>query len=158
MIDRAHIGFSTAPSAVTVDAWRVQLFCQAIGSTNAAHWNLEAARLAGFSACPVPPTFLKAVETDHFTSAAILQLIKVPMHSVLHAEQSFDYLEPVYVGDAIEIKRTIADIYDKREGLLSFIVVDTEFRRQDTKVCESRQTLVVRNMPRKDPNEQRDLS
>ena len=158
MIDRRHIGFSTAPSIVTVDAWRVQLFCQAIGSTNAAHWSLAAARQAGFSACPVPPTFLKAVETDHFTSAAILKLIDVPMHSVLHAEQSFDYLEPVYVGDEITVKRCIADIYDKREGLLSFIVVDTEFWRKDTKVCKSRQTIVVRNAPRKNPNEQRELS
>lgn len=158
MIDRRHIGFSTAPSSVTVDAWRVQLFCQAIGSTNAAHWQLEAARLAGYSACPVPPTFLKAIETDHFTSAALLRLIEVPMHSVLHAEQSFEYLAPVHVGDEIQIQRRIADIYDKREGLLSFVVVDTEFRRRERTVCNSRQTIVVRNVPIKNPHEQRDLS
>lgn len=144
-MDRSRIGFCTTPSRVTVDPWRVKLFCQAIGATDAAHWDTDAARRLGLPACPVPPTFLKALETDHFTSASLLQLLQVPVRSVLHAEQSFDFLQPVYVGDQLEVKRTIVDIYDKREGALSFIVVDTEFSRAGVKVCESRQTIVARN-------------
>ena len=34
MIDSTHIGFTTAPTSVTIDAWRVKLFCQAIGETD----------------------------------------------------------------------------------------------------------------------------
>ena len=147
MIDRQWIGFATAPSTITIDRWHVRLFCQAIGETNAVHWDEAAARGAGLAACPVPPTFLKAIETEHFTSAALLGKIDVPVRSVLHAEQSFDYLAPVHVGDALEVSRTIADAFDKRDGALSFIVVDTHFRRSEATVCTSRQTIVVRNRP-----------
>jgi len=145
MIDRQWIGFATAPSTIAIDRWHVRLFCRAIGETNAVHWDEAAARDAGLAACPVPPTFLKAVETEHFTSAALLHKVGVPVRSVLHAQQCFDYLAPVHVGDVLEVSRTVADAFDKREGALSFIVVDTHFRRSEVTVCTSRQTIVVRN-------------
>ena len=144
MIDRQWIGFATPPSTIALDRWHVRLFCRAIGETNAVHWDDAAAHDAGLAACPVPPTFLKAIETEHQSSAALLRKIGVPVHSVLHAEQSFEYLAPVHVGDALEVSRTIADAFDKRDGALGFIVVDTRFRRADATVCTSRQTIVVR--------------
>ena len=145
MIDRQWIGFATAPSTIAIDRWHVRLFCRAIGETNAVHWDEAAARDAGLAACPVPPTFLKAIETEHFTSAALLRKVGVPVRSVLHAEPNFDYLAPVHVGDVLEVSRTVADAFDKRGGALSFIVVDTHFRRVEATVCTSRQTIVVRN-------------
>ena len=144
MIDRQWIGFATPPSTIDVDRWQVRLFCQATGETNALHWDDDVARDAGLEGCPVPPTFLKAIETEHYASAALLRKLGVPVRSVLHAEQSFEYLAPVHVGDALEVSRTIADAYDKKDGALGFIVVDTQFRRADTTVCTSRQTIVVR--------------
>ena len=66
MIDRQFVGFTTSPTTVLVDAWRVRLFCQAIGETNPVHWDPAAAAAAGHPACPVPPTFLKAMESEHF--------------------------------------------------------------------------------------------
>jgi hypothetical protein len=44
MTDRSRIGFTTAPTTVAVDAWRVKLFCQATGETDDIYWNAEAAR------------------------------------------------------------------------------------------------------------------
>jgi acyl dehydratase len=145
MIDRQWIGFATAPSTIVIDRWHVRLFCRAIGEANNIHWDEAAARDAGLAACPVPPTFLKAIETEHCTSAALLGKLGVPVRSVLHAEQSFEYLAPVHVGDALEVSRLIADTFKKRDGALSFIVVDTHFRRAEATVCTSRQTIVVRN-------------
>ena len=34
MTDRSQIGFTTAPTTVSVDAWRVKLFCQTVGETD----------------------------------------------------------------------------------------------------------------------------
>jgi len=144
MIDRKWIGYTSTPSKVTIDRWRVKLFCQAIGETDALYWDEAAARVAGHAACPVPPTFLKAIEADHMPAADLLGLLGVPLLSVLHAEQSFDYLAPVHVGDEIEITREVTDIYEKRGGALEFVVVEALFRRGAVTVCESRQTIVVR--------------
>ena len=145
MIDRTRIGFETAPTAVDIDAWRVKLFCQAIGEDDAVYCNPEAARAAGHPACPVPPTFLKAVEGEHFSSAQLLALLKVPLRGVLHAEQSFDHLEPVYVGDRLEVSRKVAGMQDKKNGAFTFITVDTRYQRAGRDVASSRQTILVRH-------------
>jgi acyl dehydratase len=145
VIDRRFIGYTTAPTVVTVDAWRVKLFCQAIGETDAVHWDETAARAAGHRTCSVPPTFLKALESEHFNSSALLELLQVSVGKVLHAEQSFEYQQPVYVGDAVEITRSVTDLYDKREGALSFIVVQTHYRVGSMDAATSVQTILVRN-------------
>ncbi|MDB5732786.1 MAG: MaoC family dehydratase [Variovorax sp.] len=145
MIDRTRIGFETEATEVDIDAWRVKLFCQAIGETDPVYRDADAARAAGHPACPVPPTFLKAVEGEHFSSAQLMKLLSVPLRGVLHAEQSFDHHASVYVGDRIGVSRTVVDIYDKKNGAFTFIVVDTHYRRAAQLVASSRQTILVRN-------------
>lgn len=145
MIDRTRVSFETESTTADIDGWRVKLFCQAIGEDDPVYRDPEAARAAGHPACPVPPTFLKAVEGDHFSSAQLMSLLQVPLRGVLHADQSFDHLAPVYVGDRIEVSRKVADIFDKKNGAFTFIVVDTHYRRAGQPVASSRQTILVRN-------------
>lgn len=145
MIESRHIGFTTSPSTITIDPWRVNLFCDAIGETDPIYRLEAAAHDAGHRACPVPPTFLRAIEADHCGAVEILNLLGIPASSVLHAEQSFNYRATVHVGDNIEVTRTLTDSYDKRDGALTFIVLDSRFRRSNETVCESRQVIVVRN-------------
>jgi acyl dehydratase len=145
VIDRDRIGFTTPPLRVVIDRWQVGLFCQAIGETDPVYHDDAAARRAGHPACLVPPTFLKALEVDHCGSAAILEQLGIPMRSVLHAEQAFEYLAPVRVGDTIGLTRTFSDAYDRKGGALTFIVLDTRFSRSTELVATSRQVVAVRN-------------
>ncbi|MGJ7510923.1 FAS1-like dehydratase domain-containing protein [Variovorax sp. GT1P44] len=145
MIDRTRIGFETEATTADIDGWRVKLFCQAVGEDDPVYRDADAARAAGHPACPVPPTFLKAIEGEHFSSAQLMALLQVPLRGVLHAEQSFEHLAPVYVGDRIEVSRKVADIFDKKNGAFTFIVVDTDYRRARQPVASSRQTILVRN-------------
>ncbi|WP_213956852.1 MaoC family dehydratase N-terminal domain-containing protein [Variovorax sp. dw_954] len=145
MTDRSRVGFTTTPTRVRIDGWRVRLFCQATRETDPVYWDEALARAAGHRACPVPPTFLKAIEGEHFSSAQLMTLIEVPLRGVLHAEQSFDIHAPMHVGDEIEISRTVADIHDKKEGAFTFIVVDTHYRLGAQAAATSRQTILVRN-------------
>ena len=145
MIDRSHIGFRTTPTSATVGAWRVELFCRAIGETDPVYVDPAAARAAGHPACPIPPTFLKAIEGEHFSSAQLMAMLAVPLRGVLHAEQAFEHFAPVYVGDTVEVSRSVTDIHDKKGGALTFIVVDTDYRVDGRPVATSRQTILVRN-------------
>lgn len=145
MIDRSHIGFTTEPTTARIDPWRVQLFCQATGETDPVYWDATVAAAQGHRACPLPPTFLKAMEGEHFSSAQLLKRLNVPVLGVLHAEQTFEHLAPLCVGDAVEISRKVVDIYHKKEGTLTFIVVDTHYCVSAQPVASSRQTILVRN-------------
>lgn len=145
MIDRRHIGFATEFGEALVDAWRVKLFCQAIGEDDPVHWDPQAARVRGLPGCAVPPTFLKALEGEHFSSAAILQRLEVPVRRVLHAEQTFEHAAPLYVGDRVRIRRRISDIHDKKDGAMTFVIVDTDYRVGERTVASSRQSILVRN-------------
>ena len=136
MIDRGRIGFTTQPSSVVVDAWRIKLFCQATGETDSAAWA---------PGTPIPPTFLKAIENEHFASARLMQLLDVPLKSILHAEQSFEHIAPVFAGDSVEVQRTVREIYDKKGGAMTFIAVDTSYRVAARPVATSRQLILVRN-------------
>lgn len=149
MIDRHFIGFALPPVSVAVDRWRVKLFCEAIGETNPVFWDRSAAAAQGFPDCPVPPTFLKAIEAENNSSRAILEALGVPLRGVLHAEQEFEFFAPVYVGDEIRVVRTVADLFEKKGGALDFIAIDTEFTKQGSRVCRGRQLIMVRNEPKR---------
>jgi acyl dehydratase len=145
MIDARFKGYATAPTKVHVDRWRVRLFCQAIGEDDPVFLDPEAARRAGHRDCPAPPTFLKALESEHCGSAELLKLLGVPVARVLHAEQSFDLHHPVYAGDDVEIHRVISDFYDKRDGAMTFIVIRTTYCVSQQEAGHSVQTILVRN-------------
>jgi N-terminal half of MaoC dehydratase len=151
MIDRQFIGYTTQPTRVSVDGWRVKLFCEAIGETSSVHWDDAAARASGHRTCPVPPTFLKALEGEHCSSASLLKLLGVDVRKVLHAEQSFDCTGCVHVGDEVDITRCVTDLYDKRAGALSFVVVQTHYRVGERDAASSVQTILVRNEPEAAP-------
>jgi hypothetical protein len=146
MINRSYVGYTTTPSTGVINDWRVKLFCQAIGETDPVYTDQQAAHAAGHRACPIPPTYLKAIEGDHFPSADILKLLNVPLKGVLHAEQSFSHYFPVYVGDTVKVSRQIVEIYDKKEGALTFIVVESFYLVEEETAATSRQVILVRKI------------
>lgn len=134
-VDRNHIGFSLPPFNVVVDRERLQLFARAIGETD-----------ARFSNDIAPPTFLKAIDGENNSSRTILEALKVDLKRVLHAEQQFDYVETVRAGDCITVERRVLDIYEKREGALEFIVIESVLTNESRAVVgRTRQVVMVRN-------------
>jgi acyl dehydratase len=55
------------------------------------------------------------------------------LRRVLHGEQEFEYLKPVYAGDVLTAVTKVTDVYEKtggRGGTMTFVVMDTEFTNQ----------------------------
>jgi acyl dehydratase len=134
-IDRRHVGYALPPFSVTVDAARLERFAQAIGERNP--------RLVSETA---PPTFMKVLEGEHNSSRAILTALNVDLKRVLHAEQRFEYIAPILVGDTVTIERSITEIYERKNGAMEFIVIESRFTGRGQKLLgRSRQTVLVRN-------------
>lgn len=134
-IDRGQIGFSLPTFKVAVERERLQLFAKAIGEMD-----------PQFSNDIAPPTFLKAIDGENNSSRIILDALKVDLKRVLHAEQQFDFIAPVRAGDCITVERSVLDIFDKRDGALEFIVIESVLSNQTgALVGKSRQVVMVRN-------------
>ena len=146
MIDRSFIGASLVESTLSIDAARLKFFAEAIGETNPIYLNGDAARAAGYTDIPVPPTFLMAGTMDSGVLFDMFDRMNVPIGKVLHGEQQFAYLAPVVVGDVVAISTRIVDIYDKKNGALEFIITENIVTNQHGKVvAKMRGTTVVRH-------------
>ncbi|MBO9695224.1 MAG: MaoC family dehydratase N-terminal domain-containing protein [Sphingopyxis sp.] len=146
MIDRAFTGKALPKSILTIEAGRLNFFARAIGETNPIYLDEAAAKAAGHSSLPAPPTFIFAVELDAGAMARALVEMGVRLNRVLHGEQSFTYHAPVYAGDTITVETRIGDIYDKRGGALEFIELNSSATNQHGKpVADIRAVVVVRN-------------
>lgn len=132
-VDRALIGYALPAFDVVASAERIAQFARAIGMNGAPD--------------VAPPTFMKAVEGENNSSRRILDALAVDLKRVLHAEQQFDYLAPIRRGDVLRVQRTVTDIYERKNGQMEFIVIESGVTRvEDGELAgRSRQIVLVRH-------------
>jgi acyl dehydratase len=147
-VDTSVIGKSTGAHKVRVERGPVSFFARAVLDDNAVFRDPEAAKAAGFSDVPAPPTFTFAMQ--HMGAFGELQPPDPtggtnPMHTVmgdlyasgaliLHGEQEFEYHRPVVVGDVLSGEGKIVDLYEKETdtATMTFIVIETVWRDDPT--------------------------
>jgi hypothetical protein len=140
-VNRKYIGFRLPPFTVVVDPARLLRFAEAIG-----------ARPTMAGRAFAPPTYLKVIEGEGNSSRKILAALGVDLKQVMHAEQAFEYGEPIKGGDRVTVERVVSDIYDRKEGLLEFIVVDSVIRHTSGALAgRTQQSILVRNRDRATP-------
>lgn len=146
MIDRKWIGHETAESVLPIERSRLRFFAKAIGETNPIYTDEGAARAAGYTDLPAPPTFVFAAELDSGAVDELLGKLQIPLSKLLHGEQSFTYHRPACVGDTVSVRSRIDDIYDKKNGALEFVVKTARATNQRGElVAEMRSVLVCRH-------------
>ena len=146
MIDRSWIGRELPAVSMTLERGRLRFFAKAIGETDPVYTDVDAAKKAGYADLPAPPTFLFGAELDGGILDSLLADLKVPIAKILHGEQGFTYHRPACAGETITVQSRIADIFDKKNGALEFIVKTSEARNAaGERVAELRSVIVVRN-------------
>ncbi len=147
-VDTSVIGKPTGAWKVTVERGPVSGFANALQDTNPVYRDAKAARDAGFTNIPAPPTFTFAMS---FWGAFAEDQPpdptggQNPMHQVmgdlfaqgalvLHGEQEFEYHRPIEVGDVLVGEGRIMDIYEKETDAarMTFIVIQTQWKDADS--------------------------
>ncbi len=101
-INASYAGREYAPNApYAVGREKVREFASAVGATNPAHHNVEAARGLGFSDVIAPTTFAVII-----AQRAEAQLIEDPeagidFSRVVHADERFTLIRPIVAGDEV---------------------------------------------------------
>ena len=145
MIDRKFIGYRTPSFEVEVEKGRLRLFAKAIGETDPIYNDETAAKAAGYSSLPVPPTFFFCLEMERADPYDWFRDLDLPLGHVLHGTQAFTYHRTACAGDVLTIDGEVTDIYDKKGGALEFIVQKNRVRNAAGEpVAEFDRTVVVR--------------
>ncbi|GAO80966.1 MaoC family dehydratase [Sphingopyxis sp. YF1] len=146
MVDLSVIGRTWPKRTIVAEEGALRFFAKATGETNPVYSDVSAAKAAGHPGLPLPPTYLFTLDLLAPSETFWLDDLKVPLAKVLHAEQSFEYRRMAYAGEELTIETKISDAYDRKGGLLEFIVRDMTVT--DTKGDECallKTTLVVRH-------------
>lgn len=143
MIDKKWIGHELPAAVLPIERTRLQFFAKAIGETNPVYTDLVAARAAGYPDLPAPPTFLFAAELDAGVTERVLGELGIPLAKLLHGEQSFTYHHSACAGDTITVRSVIADIYDKKNGALEFVVKTSRAVNQKNELIAELSTTIV---------------
>jgi acyl dehydratase len=147
MVDQSAVGRSFAPIIAHVEAGRLRYFFNTVGERNPVYRDAKAAEAAGYAGQPIPPTYLFCLEMmDSERPFEILEALNIDLARVLHGEQRFAYHAPAIVGDTLTFQSRVSDVTDKKNGALTFVVVETKVTNQaGLHVADAARTIVVRN-------------
>ena len=145
MFDTQLIGRRFAPFTVEVEKAPLRFFAKAIGESDPVYVDEAAAQAAGYPSLPVPPTYLFCLEGTSDTFDVLGALLHLGEEVLLHGEQEFEYHAGACAGDRLTFSQVIADLYRKKQGRLSFVVIETEVTNQRRiLVARLRSTTVIR--------------
>lgn len=140
-VDTSVIGKPTGRWKVAVERGPVSNFAKSLKDDSEVFSDPRAAKAAGFSNIPAPPTWSFVMQ--HWGQFPELQadLEKIegnPMFEiigklqakgglVLHGEQEFTYHRPVVVGDVLRGEGKVVDAYEKdtANAVMTFVVSET---------------------------------
>ena len=144
-VNRDFIGRQYPCSApYEVGREHIRRFAEAIGDTNPAYLDPEAARACGHPDVIAPPTFLTVLNFRYATEGPIVDPdLGLDYSLVVHGEQTFELHRPIRAGDVLDSVQSIADIKDA--GRNELILTVTEVTAADgERVATLRSTIVSR--------------
>ncbi len=142
----SFLGKQYDPFTIDIEKGRIAQFAKSIGEESPIHFDIGAAKSAGYCSIPVPLTFAYGITMDAGQSFNVLEEMGVDKNKAVHGEQGFTYHKDICAGDTITGQQTIVDIYDKKNGALIFIVTETKLNNQNGEhVADLHSVIVVRN-------------
>ncbi len=147
MLDQSKIGTEFPSQTVRVETGRLKFFAKAIGETNPVYLDELAALNAGYRALPAPPTFPFSLDLESDSDLPPeVELLAMDIGRILHGGQDFEYFGQIYAGDEITVNRELVDIYQKKNGALEFVVVESRYHNQEGRLMAlARATMIYRN-------------
>ena len=143
MASKSDIGKTGNPITVHVEYGKIREFAKSIKDPNPIYADPEYARreVGGVMA---PPTFLMTLA--HWDDGTGRPRVEMDLRRVLHGEQTFEYLKPIFAGDVLTAVTRVADVYEKtgsRGGTMTFVILETELKnRSGEPVARTRSSII----------------
>ena len=137
------IGKTYEPHVYAVGREKIREYASAVGETNPLHFDLDAARAAGYADVVAPPMFVVVYASRALAPALFDPDVGMNFAMMVHGGQEFRWGPLVVSGDEIETTMTVKDISARGEmGFYTFESVSTN-QDGDT-VCVGTWSNIVR--------------
>ena len=148
MFDKSKVGQSFPPFTIEVERGKIRELALAIGDDNPIYQSKEAAQAEGHSDVPLYPTaptmFALWGNTNMVDQLADLG---INLMRVLHAEEGYEYLGPIYPGDKLTGEMKLVDAKSRQtpRGPMDFLVIEIDYTNQHgALVLKAREAFIVR--------------
>jgi acyl dehydratase len=148
MFDKSNIGISFPSFTIEVERCKISELALAIGDDNPVYYSREAAQAEGFKDVPLFPTtptlfsfWGNTKQGDH------LAQVGINVMRILHGEEEYEYLAPIYPGNILTGTTTVIDGKTRKlkDGSMDIITIETRYTNQDSQpVLLAKSMLIVR--------------
>src|SRR5581483_2400828 len=122
---------------------KIREFAAAVGETNPLHFDLEAARAAGYDDLVAPPMFVVVFVIRSIAQPLFDPALGINFAMLVHGAQEFVWGPPIVAGDEIATATTVKDISERGEMTL-YVFESTSTNQRRENVCTSTWTNIVR--------------
>ena len=143
MFNKSLINKSYPPVEFDVEKQRVKFFSKVTGQTDPVYFDEKTAQEKGYPSLLTPITFLTTVGHEQENPYQYLDDLSISMQHILHAGQKFKYHKLVFAGEKIKMKSKIKDMYEKKNGNLKFVEIESLFFNQDKELMVESLSILV---------------
>ncbi|MCH7838934.1 MAG: MaoC family dehydratase N-terminal domain-containing protein [Planctomycetes bacterium] len=154
MSDELHLEFDADALSVEHPFGRLEIteakiadFCRQVGETNPLYTDTDAADRGPYGSLVAPPSMLLHVTPrDRVDANVRINGTRVDPDDIdLYAGMAIEPLEPLRVGDVLEMTGSVVDIFAKtgRTGWMVFVAHRVEFRNQHGRLAAIVRATVI---------------
>lgn len=142
-VNSSAIGKTYEPVTYVVGREKIREYATAVGETNPLHYDVEAARQAGYADVIAPPMFAVVYASRSLVPALFDPEVGLDFARMVHGGQDFRWGPIVVAGDEITSSTTVSDI-SPRGGMEFFVFESVSTNQRGDTVCTGTWTNIVR--------------
>jgi acyl dehydratase len=139
------IGREWPASTYQVGREKIKEYANALGIGNPVHFDVEAARAAGFRDVPAPPMFCVVYALPAMAPAILDSEVGINFATMVHGGQVFEWGEVACSGDEITTTPKCTEIYEK-DGKGFYVFESTSINQDGEQVLHAVWTNIVRGI------------
>ena len=142
MKQKAHIGKVASKRTVTIENGMVERFVKALDINDPLSTDAAAAKKAGLPGLMLPQAGVSSLGEYH----EVIALLELKPKQVLHSKETITIVEPICVGDDIDVTTTVGDLYEQQVGgnPMGFVTIEVVGKIKRAKKFEAQRVLAVR--------------
>ena len=124
---------------------KIKEYANALGIDNPVHFDVEAARAAGFRDVVAPPMFAVVYSSPAVGPAILDPEVELNFAAMVHGGQEFEWAEPACSGDEITTTARCVEIFEK-DGKGFYVFESNSVNQDGDQVVRGTWTNIVRGV------------